>query len=55
LILVEIAIASTGAAAISNFNLERVERHYPRGHLRGVMRGALHSVMPAFPSPQGSV
>lgn len=44
-VLVEFA-QSTEAVAAGAFILERMERHYPRGHLRGVMRGALHFGIP---------
>lgn len=39
------------------FILERVERHYPRGHQRGVLRGALHFGVPnvVLANPQLSV
>lgn len=40
------ALKGTAAAAAATFVLERVERHYPRGHLRGVMRGAIHFSLP---------
>lgn len=41
--MVAMEIKDAGApAAAAGLNLERIERHYPRGHLRGVMRGAVH-------------
>lgn len=56
-ILAEIAAADTGAAAAVAFVLELRERHYPRGHLRGAMRGAVHFSLPQIvsSSPQLSV
>ena len=34
-------IAATGGAPAGTFQLERIERHYPRGANRGVLRGVL--------------
>lgn len=49
-VLTELA-QSTAGAVVNTFVLERIERHYPRGHMRGVMRGAIHFDLPVMPRP----